>query len=99
MNIATKLKVGSATRYGFERLNKKAIQSNKGYKSQEITNRFPPTLVLNPPAARLSTIQSGRRMHHNTSNDLTLLLRGGGPICSNIKRSSTYANSSAIIQT
>jgi len=91
MNIATALRAGRAARYGFERLSKKAIQSNRGYKSQEITKRFPPTLVLNPPAARLSANQTGRRTHHKLSNNLTRLPRGGGPIGSNIS-AINYAN-------
>jgi hypothetical protein len=84
MNIATRLRAGSEARDGFDRLKMKAIMSRTGYEPQEITKRFPPTSVLNPPAARLNRSQTGREMHHIVSNALTPLSRGGGPIGSNI---------------
>ena len=49
-----------------------------------MTKRFPPTLVLNAPAAKDKTAQSGTRMHHRVSNALRPLSSGGGPTGSNI---------------
>jgi hypothetical protein len=84
MSIAIKLRAGSKVRYGLERLKKNANHSSTGYRIQEITKRFPPTWVLNAPAAKDERAQSGARMHHKVSNALTPLSSGSGPIGSNI---------------